>query len=72
MRIYNDEDRHSNRISPSPATTRKNMGEIREQKSEWDNEYNIFLENFTQEDKKFIDLIVNSQTENKEINGNTF
>ncbi|ENW7872537.1 TPA: DNA methyltransferase, partial [Neisseria gonorrhoeae] len=30
-----------------------------------------FLENFTQEDKKFIDLIVNSQTENKEINGNT-
>ncbi|ENV9246911.1 site-specific DNA-methyltransferase, partial [Neisseria gonorrhoeae] len=34
-------------------------------------EYNIFLENFTQEDKKFIDLIVNSQTENKEINGNT-
>ncbi|EMU4542856.1 site-specific DNA-methyltransferase, partial [Neisseria gonorrhoeae] len=47
------------------------MGEIREQKSEWDNEYNIFLENFTQEDKKFIDLIVNSQTENKEINGNT-
>lgn len=23
MRIYNDEDRHSNRISPSPAITRK-------------------------------------------------
>ncbi|EOF8983945.1 site-specific DNA-methyltransferase, partial [Neisseria gonorrhoeae] len=47
------------------------LNPIREQKSEWDNEYNIFLENFTQEDKKFIDLIVNSQTENKEINGNT-
>lgn len=47
------------------------LNPIREQKSEWDDEYNIFLENFTQEDKKFIDLIVNSQTENKEINGNT-
>ncbi|ENT0040818.1 site-specific DNA-methyltransferase [Neisseria gonorrhoeae] len=47
------------------------LNPIREQKSEWDNEYNIFLENFTQEDKKFIDLIVNSQTENREINGNT-
>ncbi|SQH37165.1 DNA methyltransferase [Haemophilus aegyptius] len=47
------------------------LNPIREQKSEWDDEYNIFLDNFTQEDKKFIDLIVNSQTENKEINGNT-
>lgn len=29
MRIYNDEDRHSNRINPSPAITRKSMGERR-------------------------------------------
>ena len=29
MRIYNDEDRHSNRINPSPTITRKSMGKRR-------------------------------------------
>ena len=29
MRIDNDEDRHSNRINPSPAITRKSMGKRR-------------------------------------------
>ncbi|AXH82169.1 TPA: site-specific DNA-methyltransferase [Haemophilus influenzae] len=47
------------------------LNPIREQKSEWDNEYNIFLENFTQEDKRFIDLIISSQTENKKLNADT-
>ena len=47
------------------------LNPIREQKSEWDDEYNIFLENFTQEDKRFIDLIISSQTENKELNADT-
>ena len=45
------------------------INKIKVQKKEWDNEYNIFIENFTKKDKEMIDNIIElDERTNKHLN----